>query len=98
MSSKTESKFEITAGVAYELNSNMALGLEFRNHRNYKSIYEKEENQATFLGPTVSLFTDNLYLVINVLAQVSGSPSTKSNLDLAGHEKYEIRTILGIGL
>lgn len=98
MSSKTESKFEITAGIAYELNSNIAVGLEFRNHRNFKNIYEKEENQASFLGPTVSLFTDNMYFVVNILAQVSGSPSTKNSLDLAGHEKYEIRTILGVGL
>lgn len=98
MSSKTESKFEITAGVAYELNSNIAVGLEFRNHRNYKSIYEKEENQATYIGPTISLFTEKMYFVVNLLAQVSGSPTTKNSLDLAGHEKYEIRTILGIGL
>lgn len=98
MSSKTESKFEITAGVAYELNSNIAVGLEFRNHRNYKSIYEREENQATYIGPTISLFTEKMYFVVNFLAQVSGSPTTKNNLDLAGHEKYEIRTILGIGL
>jgi len=98
MSSKSESKFEITAGIAYELNSNIAVGLEFRNHRNYKSIYEKEENQATYIGPTISLFTEKMYFVLNLLAQVSGSPTTKNSLDLAGHEKYEIRTILGIGL
>lgn len=98
MSSKTESKFEITAGVAYELTSNIAVGLEFRNHRNYKSIYEKKENQATFIGPTISLFTEKMYFVVNLLTQVSGSPTTKNSLDLAGHEKYEIRTILGIGL
>ncbi|MDP2035734.1 MAG: hypothetical protein Q8L04_00005, partial [Ignavibacteria bacterium] len=98
MSSKTESKFEITAGIAYELNSNIAVGLEFRNHRNYKSIYEREENQATYIGPTISFFTEKMYFVVNLLAQVSGSPTTKNSLDLAGHEKYEIRTILGIGL
>ncbi|MFA7229424.1 MAG: hypothetical protein WC061_10350 [Melioribacteraceae bacterium] len=97
-SSKTESKFEITAGLAYELNSNIALGVEFRNHRNFTNIYEKELNQASFIGPTISLFTDKMYFVVNFLAQVAGSPATKNSLDLNGHEKYEIRTIIGIGL
>ncbi|MCL5027415.1 MAG: TonB-dependent receptor [Bacteroidetes bacterium] len=31
-------------------------------------------------------------------AQISGGPISTNNLDLIGHEKYEVRTILGIGL
>ena len=96
--SEHESKFELTAGVAYDLSNNIAVGLEFRNHRNYHAIYEKEENQATFLGPTFNIQTEELYFTINFLKQVGGSPSTKNNLDLAGHENFEIRTILGINL
>lgn len=97
-SSKLESKFEITAGLAYDINSNVSLGVEFRNHQNYKDIYDGQSNQATFLGPTVSFQTDRLYLVVNFLAQVSGGPVKKDGLDLVGHEKYEIRTILGFEL
>lgn len=96
--SKTESKFEISAGLAYDFNPNIAVGLEFRNHRNYTNIYKQELNQASFIGPTVSFHSEKLYLVINLLAQFAGSPGTKNNLDLNGHEKYEIRTILGVGL
>ncbi len=96
--SETESKFEITAGLAYEINSNLSLALEFRNHRNFSKVYEKQNNQATFIGPTISLSTQKLYFVINFLFQVSGSPNTKNNLELVGHEKYEVRTILGVGL
>lgn len=96
--SEHESKFELTGGIAYDINNNIALGVEFRNHRNYKDIYEKEENQATFIGPTFNIQTEELYFTINFLKQVGGAPSTKNNLDLDGHENYEIRTILGINL
>jgi opacity protein-like surface antigen len=96
--SEHESNFELTAGVAYDLSNNIAVGLEFKNHRNYSDIFEKEENQATFLGPTFNIQTEELYFTINFLKQVGGSPSTKNNLDLDGHENFEIRTILGINL
>lgn len=97
-SSKTESKFEITAGLAYELSPNISFGLEFRNHRNYSNIYETELNQASFLGPTISLHGDRLYFVVNFLSQIGGGPISTNNLDLTGHEKYEIRAILGVGI
>lgn len=93
-----ETKFEISAGVMYDFSKNFSAGLEFKNHRNYLNIYEKEESQATFLGPTFSLHTDKLYFVLNFLSQLSGSPASKNGLDLSGHEKYEIRTIIGIEL
>ena len=95
---ESESAFELTMGLAYDLNKNFSVGLEFRNDRNYKEIYEKEENQASFIGPTISYHSDKFYFVANFLAQVSGGPIKTNNLDLIGHEKYEIRTILGIGL
>ncbi len=95
---ETESAFELTLGLAYELNKNISIGLEFRNDRNYKEIYEKEENQATFIGPTISFHGGRIYLVVNFLTQVGGGPTSNNNLDLVGHEKYEIRTILGVEL
>lgn len=96
--SENESAFEFTAGIAYEINNNISLGLEFRNDRNYRDIYSNELNQAIYLGPTVSLQTEKFYFVINFLAQLDGSPSSHNNLDLIGHEKFEVRTILGIEL
>jgi len=93
-----ESEFEITAGLAYEVSNNIALGLEFRNHRNYSDIFKEEKNQATFLGPTLNIQTEELYFTINFLKQLGGKPTSKNNLDLNGHENFEIRTILGITL
>lgn len=95
---KNESEFEITGGVMYDLNPNLALGIEFRNHRGYEGIYETEEAQATFLGPTMNIQTNSFYLTVNFLTQVAGSPATNNSLDLIHHEKYEFRTILGVEL
>ena len=96
--SETESKFEVTAGAMYEIIPSLALGLEFRNHREYEEIFEEEEYQASFLGPTINIQTKSFYLTMSFLAQISGSPATSGNLELIGHEKYEFRTILGIDL
>ncbi len=93
-----ESAFEVTGGIMYDVNPNFSIGLELRNHRGYEGIYEEEESEASFLGPTVNLQTESFYITFNFLAQVAGSPSTGNNLDLLHHEKFEFRTILGIEL
>ena len=82
----------------YEIIPSLALGLEFRNHREYEEIFEEEEYQASFLGPTINIQTKSFYLTMSFLPQISGSPATSGSLELIGHEKYEFRTILGIDL
>ena len=96
--SQNESVFEITGGAMYNLFSDFALGVEFRNHRVYEDIYGEEESQATFIGPTVNYQAESFYITFNIIAQVAGSPVTRDNLDLVHHEKYEFRTILGLEL
>lgn len=95
---KNESEFEITGGAMYDVSPNVALGIEFRNHRGFEGIYESEEAQATFLGPTINVQTRSFYLTVNFLTQVAGSPETNNSLELIHHEKYEFRTILGVEL
>lgn len=95
---ETESKFEVTAGVMYEIIPSLALGIEFRNHREYEDIFKEEKYQASFLGPTINVQTKSFYLTMSFLPQISGSPVTSGNLELIGHEKYQFRTILGIDL
>lgn len=95
---ENETEFEITGGAMYDINPNIAFGLEFRNNRGYEGIFKSQAAQATFLGPTINFQTQSFYLTINFLTQVAGSPVTTGNLDLIHHEKYELRTILGIEL
>lgn len=96
--SENESSFEITGGAMYEVARDLAVGLEFSNHREFENIYEYEKNQATFIGPTVNFQGNNFYITFNFIAQIVGSPVTKNNLELLHHERYEFRTILGIEL
>ena len=96
--SEVESVFEITGGIMYDVNPNFAFGIELRNHRVYEEIYEEEESQATFVGPTINFQTESFYITFNFLTQVAGSPSISKNLDLIHHEMYEFRTILGVEL
>ncbi|HKB87617.1 MAG TPA: hypothetical protein VKD08_15680 [Ignavibacteriaceae bacterium] len=93
-----ESEFELTAGLMYDLNPGVALGIEFRNNRLFEGIYDEEESQASYIGPTINFQTSSFFLTFNFLAQVGGSPSSTGNLDLIHHEKYEFRTILGVDL
>jgi hypothetical protein len=98
VANKHEAKFEITGGFGYDITSTFAAGIEFKNHTNFDDIYGKKTNSALFIGPSINLLTDKFYFTINFLTQVTGSPVVKSGLDLTGHERYEIRTILGIEL
>lgn len=95
---KIVSKFELTGGLAYEINTNFAVGVELRNHINYADIYDLKKNQAFFVGPTINIQTEKFYFTINFLTQVNGTPQGNKNLDLVDHEMYELRTILGIEL
>ncbi len=98
IANKHETSFEITGGIGYDITSTFAVGIEIKNHSKFDDIYGKKANSALFIGPSINLLTDRFYFTFNFLTQVTGSPVVKSGLDLVGHEKYEIRTILGIEL
>lgn len=98
IANRHETSFELTGGIGYDITSTFATGIEFKNHTNFNDIYGKKSNSALFIGPSINLLTDKFYFTFNFLAQVTGSPAIKSGLDLLGHERYEIRTILGIEL
>jgi len=98
ISSQHESKFEVTGGLGYDITPTFAAGLEFKNHSNFGKIFNNKENSALFIGPSLNFTTEKFYFTFNFLAQINGSPASNNSLDLNGHEKYEIRTILGIEL
>ncbi|MCK9209932.1 MAG: hypothetical protein M0P61_03750 [Ignavibacteriaceae bacterium] len=98
IANKHETSFELTGGLGYDITPTFAASLEFKNHSNFNNIYGRKANSALFIGPSINLLTDKFYFTVNFLAQVTGEPAVKSGLDLTGHEKYEIRTILGIEL
>jgi hypothetical protein len=99
---ETEGEFEATFGLARDLNPNWALGFEFRNHNEIPE-YETWENTAFFLGPVVSYRQEKWWATLTVLPQIYGknfvgNPDGNTSLELEGHERVNIRFVIGIEL
>jgi hypothetical protein len=95
----TEGEFEATAGLARDLSPNWSLGVEFRNHNEIPE-YETWENTAFFLGPVVGYREEKWWATLTVLPQIygknfEGNPDGNKSLELEGHERVNIRLILG---
>ncbi len=90
--------FDITGGALYEFNSLVACGIEFRHDGIYSNTFGNRLSRAAFLGPTVNLTNDDFSLTVNLMKQLSGSPSSNNGLDLVMHENYEFTAILEIEL
>ena len=69
-----------------------------KNNKTFASFYEKENNQAWYVEPTIGYDTEDVNFVFSFLAQVSGSPSSNNHLDLISHGKYELRLLASIEL
>lgn len=98
-----EGELEFTFGVARDIGSNWSLGLELRDH-NELPEYQRWENTALFLGPVVSFRAEKWYATLSVMPQVfgrnfiAGDPDGYRNMELEGHERYNIRLLIGISL
>jgi hypothetical protein len=95
-----EGEVEADLGVAYDLGKNWSLGLEVRDH-NELPDYRIWENTAVFVGPVVSYRQEKWWTALTVMPQVyganfNGNPDGNSWLELEGHERVNIRLLLGI--
>lgn len=98
----TEGEVEASLGVARDLGKNWSLGLELRDH-NELPDYKKWENTALFLGPVVSYRHEKWWAALTVSPQIYGAnlgenPDANTSLELEGHERVNIRLIIGISL
>jgi hypothetical protein len=96
----TEGEVEGTFGLTRLLNKHWALGLELRDH-NELPDYRRWENTALFLGPVLSYRQEKWWAALTVLPQIWGknfidNPDSNRWLELEGHERVNIRLILGI--
>jgi hypothetical protein len=97
---ETEGEVELSFGVAYDFAKRWSLGLELRDH-NELPDYRIWENTAVFLGPVLSYRQENWWAALTVLPQIyganfSGDPDFNHRLELEGHERVNIRFILGV--
>ena len=93
-----ELKLELTAGLAYKINSRWSVGVEGRNHRLFAPgfSFSNQEANAWFIGPNVHYAHGSWWATLTVLPQVHGSPETRHGLELEEHEKIEVRLIAGV--
>ena len=96
---ETEGELELSGGLAYQLAKHWSLGLEVRDH-NELPEYKAWENTAVFLGPVVSYHRQKWWATFSVLPQIyvanfTGNPDGTSTLELEGHERLNLRLLVG---
>lgn len=99
---ETEGEFEANLGISRDLNSRWSVGLEFRNHNEIPE-YRTWENTAFFVGPAISYRQQKWWATLSVLPQVyganfTGNPDNNHWLELEGHERVNVRLLVGIDL
>jgi len=97
---ETEGELEVSLGVARDLGKRWSLGVELRDH-NELPEYHKWENTALFVGPVVSYRQEKWWAVLTILPQIYGAnfgtdPDANKHLELEGHERLNVRFIIGI--
>jgi hypothetical protein len=98
---ETEGELEFSLGIARQLGPRWSVGLEARNHNEIPK-YSKWENTAVYVGPVVTYRQEKWWAALTVMPQVyganfDGNPDGNVHLDLEGHERWNIRLILGFG-
>jgi hypothetical protein len=99
---ETEGEFETSLGIARDLNSRWSVGVEFRNH-NELPEYKEWENTAFYFGPVVNYRREKWWATLSIMPQVygrnfTGNPDNVRNLELEGHERVNVRLLLGFSL
>ena len=95
----TEGELEVSFGLAYQLSSRWAIGLEIRDH-NELPEYKRWENTALYIGPVISYRREHWWAALTVMPQVyganfGGDPDGNGTLELEGHERLNVRFIFG---
>ncbi len=93
-----EVALEADLGIAYYLTPGLSTGIEVRNHNAIPSG-EGLESSALFAGPVLSYAAESWWTTITILPQIAAlKGETKDGLVLDGHERIEVRVLLGFDL
>jgi len=96
---ETEGEVEVSFGITRRLNPRWSVGLEARDH-NELPEYKTWENTAFYLGPVVTYQRSKWWATFTVMPQVVGANFEENvdgnhSLELEGHERWNIRLIVG---
>lgn len=94
-------ELEASLGVARKISRRWRMGIEARNHYQLPR-YARWENMAVYAGPVLSCHREKWWAALTVMPQLYGAnfaanPDRVNRLDLAGHERWNIRLIFGFG-
>jgi len=94
-----EGELELSAGLAYQLTHRWSVGIELRDH-NELPEYEQWENTALYLGPVISYHRQSWWAALSVMPQVwghnfTGDPDGDKSFELEGHERLNMRLLVG---
>ena len=97
---EVEGELGASLGVARDLGARWSLGLELRSHTILPG-YEEVDSTALFVGPVVGYRQEQWWAALSVLPQIrgwnhDGDPDGNLSLDLAEHERLNVRLLLGI--
>src|SRR4051812_6067091 len=96
----TEGEVEASFGITRKLSDHWFLGVEARDHNEFPD-YSQWENTAFYLGPVATYQQEKWWATLTVMPQVVGanfSENADGNhaLELEGHERWNVRLIVGI--
>jgi hypothetical protein len=96
---ETEGEVEVSFGITRRLSPRWSVGLEARDH-NELPEYNTWENKAFYLGPVVTYQRNKWWTTFTVMPQVVGANFAENidgnhSLELEGHERWNIRLIVG---
>ena len=94
-----EGEVEVSFGLSRQINQRWAVGFELRDH-NELPDYKEWENTALYVGPVVNYRSEKWWATLAVMPQIYGhsfgtDPDGNPHLELAGHERVNVRLIMG---
>jgi hypothetical protein len=96
----TEGEVEASFGITRKMSDHWFLGVEARDHNEFPD-YSQWENTAFYLGPVATYQRERWWTTLTVMPQIVGANFAENadgnhSLELEGHERWNVRLIVGI--
>ena len=96
---ETEGELELSVGLAWQPTRRWSFGVELRDH-NELPHYTVWQNTAVYLGPVVGYHRQKWWATLSVMPQIyganfTGNPAGSPALELEGHERLNVRLLVG---
>lgn len=90
-----ETVLEETFGASYLIGA-AAVGVEIDHRTEFEGFFEEARHSVIFAGPAVHYHRDRWWATLTVLVQLGAHKPTSHGLELADHERVEVRLMVGV--